>query len=391
YTKDIDEIVVAGAQACEEAREFMRMLMPSHVRNVKPYRDSQPLFSRYGIESQLDAMFSPVVQLRSGGYIVLNQTEALVSIDVNSGRATREHHIEDTALKTNLEASDEIARQLRLRDLAGLIVIDFIDMDEKRNNRSVERRLKDALKNDRARIQVGRISHFGLMEMSRQRIRASVLESSTDKCALCGGTGHVRSVSSVALQLLRVIEETLLRGATHNQIVRTRTDIALYLLNHKRGHLRDLEQRFQITITVNADAAVGGQQPFLIEKGEQVHTVEQARAIAQQPATPLVVEPENDEMELDLGDDAVADAAEDETEERGGVEPVEIETSDEEARVDRGEGGRARRRRRRRGRRGGEGRPLEGVSAPVVSEAPAMAPVDDNETSDEDAIDSPDD
>ena len=210
YTKDIDEIVVAGAQACEEARDFMRMLMPSHVRNVKFYRDSQPLFSRYGIESQLDAMFSPVMQLRSGGYIVLNQTEALVSIDVNSGRATREHHIEDTALKTNLEAADEIARQLRLRDLAGLIVIDFIDMDEKRNDRAVERRLKDALKNDRARIQVGRISHFGLMEMSRQRIRASVLESSTDKCALCGGTGHVRSISSVALQLLRLIEETLL-------------------------------------------------------------------------------------------------------------------------------------------------------------------------------------
>jgi len=391
YTKDIEEIIVAGKQAYDEAREFMRMLMPSHTHNVKLYRDSQPPFSRYGIESQLDAMFSPVVQLRSGGYIVLNQTEALVSIDVNSGRATREHHIEDTALKTNLEAADEIARQLRLRDLAGLIVIDFIDMDEKRNNRSVERRLKDALKNDRARIQVGRISHFGLMEMSRQRIRASVLESSTDKCALCGGTGHVRSVSSVALQLLRVIEETLLRGATHNLIVRTRTDIALYLLNHKRGHLRDLEQRFQITITVNADAAVGGQQPFLIEKGEQVHTVEQARAIAQQPATPLVVEPEGDEMELDLGDDAVADAADDEGEERAGVEPVEIETSHEEARVDPGEGGRARRRRRRRGRRGGEGRPLEGVGAPVVSEAPAMAPVDDNETSEEDAIDSPDD
>src|SRR5262245_35316443 len=180
YTKDIDEITVAGPQAYEEARDFMRMLMPSHVRNVRLYRDSQPLFSRYGIESQLDAMFSPVVQLRSGGYIVLNQTEALVSIDVNSGRATREHHIEDTALKTHQEAADEIARQLRLRDLAGLIVIDFIDMDEKRNNRSVERRLKDALKNDRARIQVGRISHFGLMEMSRQRIRASVLESSTD-------------------------------------------------------------------------------------------------------------------------------------------------------------------------------------------------------------------
>ena len=218
------------------------MLMPSHAKNVKPYKDTQPLFTRYGIESQLDAMFSPVVQLRSGGYIVINQTEALVAIDVNSGRATREHHIEDTALKTNLEAAEEIARQLRLRDLAGLIVIDFIDMEEKRNNRTVERRLKEALKNDRARIQVGRISHFGLLEMSRQRIRTSVLESSTDKCPHCGGTGHVRSVSSVALQLLRSLEEMLLKGATHNLIVRTRSEVALYVLNHKRAHLRELEE-----------------------------------------------------------------------------------------------------------------------------------------------------
>ena len=181
YSKDIDEIIVSGDEGYKEAREFMRMLMPSHARNVKLYKDGTPLFTRYGIESQLDAMFSPIVQLRSGGYIVINQTEALVSIDVNSGRSTREHHIEDTALKTNLEASEEVARQLRLRDLAGLIVIDFIDMDEKRNNRSVERKLSDCLRQDRARIQVGRISHFGLLEMSRQRIRASVLESSTER------------------------------------------------------------------------------------------------------------------------------------------------------------------------------------------------------------------
>ena len=213
YTKDIDEIIVAGDEGYRDAKDFMRMLMPSHAKNVKLYKDAQPIFTRFGIESQLDAMFSPTVQLRSGGYIVINQTEALVAIDVNSGRSTREHHIEDTALKTNLEAAEEVARQLRLRDLAGLIVIDFIDMDEKRNNRTVERRLKDALRNDRARIQVGRISHFGLMEMSRQRIRTSVLESSTEKCPHCGGTGHVRSVSSVALQLLRSLEETLLKGA----------------------------------------------------------------------------------------------------------------------------------------------------------------------------------
>src|SRR5205085_93045 len=233
YNKDIDEILVAGEGGYREARDFMQMLMPSHARNVKPFRDPLPVFTRFGIESQLDAMFQPVVQLRSGGYIVLNQTEALVAIDVNSGRATREHHIEDTALKTNLEASDEIARQLRLRDLAGLIVIDYIDMDEKRNNRSVERRLKDALKNERARIQVGRISHFGLLEMSRQRIRSSVLESSTEICTQCGGTGHVRSVASVALQLVRSLEEMLIKGATHNLIVRTRADVALYVLNHK--------------------------------------------------------------------------------------------------------------------------------------------------------------
>ena len=180
YNKEIDEIQVAGEAGYQEARDFMKMLMPSNVRAVKQYRDGQPLFSRMGVESQLDAMFSPTVQLRSGGYIVINQTEALVSIDVNSGRSTREHHIEDTALKTNLEASEEVARQLRLRDLAGLIVIDFIDMDEKRNNRAVERKLSDCLRQDRARIQVGRISHFGLLEMSRQRIRASVLESSTE-------------------------------------------------------------------------------------------------------------------------------------------------------------------------------------------------------------------
>ena len=251
YNKEIDEIQVAGEAGYQEARDFMKMLMPSNVRAVKQYRDGQPLFSRMGVESQLDAMFSPTVQLRSGGYIVINQTEALVSIDVNSGRSTREHHIEDTALKTNLEASEEVARQLRLRDLAGLIVIDFIDMDEKRNNRAVERKLSDCLRQDRARIQVGRISHFGLLEMSRQRIRASVLESSTEPCSQCGGSGHVRSVSSVALQLLRGIEEILMKGATHNLVVRTRTDVALYVLNHKRGHLRDLENAFKVSLAVD--------------------------------------------------------------------------------------------------------------------------------------------
>ncbi len=344
YNKDIDEVIVAGEEAHREAKDFMRMLMPSHAKNVKLYGEGQPLLIRYGVESQLDAMFSPIVQLRSGGYIVLNQTEALVAIDVNSGRATREHHIEDTALKTNLEAAEEIARQLRLRDLAGLIVIDFIDMDEKRNNRAVERRLKECLKNDRARIQVGRISHFGLLEMSRQRIRTSVFESSTEKCPHCGGTGHVRSVASVTLQCLRMLEETLLRGATHNVTVRTGTEIALYMLNHKRAHLRELEQRFRITVTVKADATPSGQQPFLIEKAEQVHSPEQARALAAQPSAliPLAAPDEEeieDEAELEAED---VSAAGDEF-----VEDAERAESGEN-------GGRRRRRRRRRGRRGEE-------------------------------------
>jgi ribonuclease E len=371
YNKDIDEVVVAGEDAHREAKEFMRMLMPSHAKNVKPYHDTQPIFTRYGIESQLDAMFSPIVQLRSGGYIVLNQTEALVSIDVNSGRATREHHIEDTALKTNLEAAEEIARQLRLRDLAGLIVIDFIDMDEKRNNRAVERRLKECLKHDRARIQVGRISHFGLLEMSRQRIRTGVLESSTEKCPYCGGTGHLRSVSSVALQLLRSLEEMLIKGATHNLVVRTRAEVAIYVLNHKRAHLRDLEQRFRVAITVNADAAIGGQQSFVIDKGEQVHTLEAARAIAVQPTTVLPEHPEHDEESADeLADAESADENEDEAEGEAAADEPHPDAMQGEARpAEHGEAGRRRRRRRRRGgrREGGE-QPFEAPPRPEHGE-----------------------
>ncbi len=213
YSKEVEEIVVAGEAGYREARQFMRLLMPSHVNNVQLYRDTQPVFAKAGVESQLDAMFSSQVTLKSGGYVVINQTEALVAIDVNSGRSTREHNIEDTALRTNLEAADEIARQLRLRDLAGLIVIDFIDMEESRNNRAVERRTKDALKNDRARIQVGRISHFGLLEMSRQRIRTGVLEGSTVVCAHCQGAGVVRSTASIALHVLRLLEDALIKSS----------------------------------------------------------------------------------------------------------------------------------------------------------------------------------
>jgi ribonuclease E len=340
YTKDIDEVTVAGAEGYQEAKEFMRMLMPSHARNVKLYAETQPLLSRYGVENQLDAMFSPVVQLRSGGYIVLNQAEALVAIDVNSGRATREHHIEDTALKTNLEAADEIARQLRLRDLAGLIVIDFIDMDEKRNNRSVERRLKECLKQDRARIQVGRISHFGLLEMSRQRIRTSVLESSTEKCPYCGGSGHVRSVSSLALQVLRALEDHLMKGGTHNLIARTRPDVALYVLNQKRAHLRALEERFAISITVSADETVTAPQAFVIDRGELVHTVEAAKALAERTAAAVTAAPLEEEDELEPG---------------AAVGGEEGEAEAAEGAAESGAAGpRRRRRRRRRGRNGGE-------------------------------------
>jgi ribonuclease E len=365
YNKDIDEIVVSGEAAYKDAKEFMRMLMPSHARHVKLYRDTQPIFTRYGVESQLDAMFSPIVQLRSGGYIVINQAEALVAIDVNSGRATREHHIEDTALKTNIEAAEEVARQLRLRDLAGLIVIDFIDMDEGRNNRTVERRLKEALRHDRARIQVGRISHFGLMEMSRQRIRTSVLESSTEKCLVCGGSGHVRSVSSVALQLLRGIEEMLIKGATHNLSVRTRAEVALYVLNHKRAHLRSLEERFRIAITVSADPTVTGQQSFVIERGEQVHTPDAARAIAAaQPELAAPVEEQDDDIADEEETDAHVTAEAGGEHEAIGVEHVEAEAEQpqnnglrHENGGDRDGGPRRRRRRGGRGRgRGGEPR-----------------------------------
>jgi ribonuclease E len=369
YNKEIDEIQVAGEAGYQEARDFMKMLMPSNVRAVRQYRDGQPLFSRMGVESQLDAMFSPTVQLRSGGYIVINQTEALVSIDVNSGRSTREHHIEDTALKTNLEASEEVARQLRLRDLAGLIVIDFIDMDEKRNNRAVERKLSDCLRQDRARIQVGRISHFGLLEMSRQRIRASVLESSTEPCSQCGGSGHVRSVSSVALQLLRGIEEILMKGATHNLVVRTRTDVALYVLNHKRGHLRDLENAFKVSLSVVADATVSGQQSFIIDRGEQVHTLEAAKAllVAQAAAfPPQVDEPFDDEEPFDIETES-----EIETEETEGL--TEDSAAGEETGGETEADGHRRKRRRRRRGRAGEAR--EGGAPPRDdNEAQRIAP-----------------
>ncbi|MCB1417746.1 MAG: ribonuclease E/G, partial [Notoacmeibacter sp.] len=334
YNKDIDEVLVAGEDGYREAKDFMRMLMPSHAKAVQPYRDPVPLYVRHGVEAQLERMVQPQVTLKSGGYIIINQTEALVAIDVNSGRSTKEHSIEDTALQTNLEAAEEVARQLRLRDMAGLIVIDFIDMEEKRNNRSVEKKLKDCLRNDRARIQVGRISPFGLLEMSRQRIRASVLESTMQTCPHCGGTGHVRSESSVALYVLRAIEEYLIKDGRHNITVRTPVSTALYVLNHKRANLVELEARFGLIITVSGDEAVGTKLVEIDRGAPAAGPVQPAAAVA-----PIAEEPEDDiidEIEDEAGEEEVTDAR-------------------AAANGEDGEGGRKRRRRRRR-RRGGRDR-----------------------------------
>ncbi len=236
-------------------------------KNVQPFREDQPIFSKFNVEEQLDSMFSPKVNLPSGGYLVINPTEALVSVDVNSGKATKEHNIEDTALQTNMEAAHELARQLRLRDMAGLVVIDFIDMEEKRNIRNVERKLKDSLKNDRARIQVGRISHFGLLEMSRQRIRFGVLESSTNTCPTCNGTGLVRSVESLALMVMRAIEDQVMRRPNQAINVKVASEVALYILNAKRPTLSVLEQRYNLAISITAEPHMHGDQ-FTIEKGD---------------------------------------------------------------------------------------------------------------------------
>ncbi|UTO27697.1 Rne/Rng family ribonuclease [Bartonella harrusi] len=278
YNKNISEILVSGDQGYREAKDFMRMLMPSHAKVVQPYRDPIPIFARNNIEIQLDKMLHPQVSLKSGGYLVINQTEALVAIDVNSGRSTKEFSVEKTALQTNLEAAEEIARQLRLRDLAGLIVIDFIDMLEERNVRIVEKKLKDCLKSDRARIQVGHISHFGLLEMSRQRIRVSVLESTTQPCPHCAGTGNVRSESSIALHVIRSIEEYLLHNSQHNITVRTPVTTALYVLNQKRNLLVNLEDRFKLNISIEADDSIGTQH-LIISKGAI------AEAVSQPPLT----------------------------------------------------------------------------------------------------------
>jgi ribonuclease E len=361
YNKDIDEVHVAGEEAYREAKDFMRMLMPSHAKVVQPYRDNLPIFVRHGVEQQLDAMFSNQVTLKSGGYIVINPTEALVSIDVNSGRSTREHNIEDTALKTNLEAAEEISRQLRLRDLAGLIVIDFIDMEEKRNNRAVEKKLKDCLKNDRARIQVGRISAFGLMEMSRQRIRTGVLESSSIPCPHCGGSGFVRAIPSVALHILRSIEETLLKSASHNITVKTPTAVALYILNQKRVHLRDLETRFGVAITITADETLIGANHFALERGEPAIKAE-PRPAAPGIQVDTIIPAEEVEEEATVGED----------EDEGAAAHAPSPSRHGESEAGAGEEGNRRRRRRRR-RRGGRGGDREHGPHPMEGGEPHVA------------------
>jgi len=383
YNKDISEILVAGEDGYREAKDFMRMLMPSHAKMVQPWRDAQPIFAKTGIEAQLDALIQPSVRLKSGGYIIINQTEALVAIDVNSGKSTREHSIEDTALQTNLEAAEEVARQLRLRDLAGLIVIDFIDMEENRNNRAVEKKLKDCLKNDRARIQVGRISHFGLMEMSRQRMRASVLESTMQPCPHCGGTGHVRSQQSVALHVIRSLEDYLMRNGKNHVKVRTDGDTALYILNHKRETLTEMEGRFGLRISVVADDDIGTEL-FAIDKGE----ISDLPRV--QPVTPdygdldededfIVAEEDEEEAETEAKDVSRAEGEEEEDGQRkkrrrrrrrGGKgredgDEAELEAQDEqEEREERGDG-QGRKRRRSRGRRGGRDRRRIPAAEPV--------------------------
>jgi ribonuclease E len=368
YNKDISEIIVSGEEGYREAKDFMKMLMPSHAKVVQPYRDIHPIFSRSGIEAQLDRMLQPQVTLKSGGYLIMNQTEALVAIDVNSGRSTREHSIEETALQTNLEAAEEVARQLRLRDLAGLIVIDFIDMEEKRNNRAVEKKLKDCLKNDRARIQVGRISHFGLLEMSRQRIRASVLESTTQICSHCGGTGHVRSQSSVALHVLRGIEEYLLKNTTHDITVRTTPDIALYLLNHKRQTVMDYENRFGVSIFIESDVSIGSTH-FAIDRGEAVENPVRIESLMQFAALP--VEEEDDDIVVEI----------DEEEDEEAVAAAPAASAERPAQGDE-QNGRKRKRRRRRRNRNGE-RSGEGQNAQAETDDAAEG--DDSEEGDEEA------
>jgi ribonuclease E len=310
YGRDIEEVVVEGEDAYSAAREFMRMLMPANAGKIRAHREAVPLFARHAVDQQLDAMHSPIVQLKSGGYIVINQTEALVAIDVNSGRATRDRHIEDTALRTNLEAADEIARQLRLRDLAGLIVIDFIDMESAKHDGMVERRMKDALKQDRARIQVGRISHFGLLEMSRQRLRPSIAEQTFVPCPHCQGRGLVRSVESSALQVLRAIEEEGAKRRAAEIVVHAASPVALWLLNRKRERLAEIEQRFGMAVMFEPDDTLMGPAVKIDRiRAAEPGAISSAPSALRMDYAPVPAAAEADAHEDDAPDAAEADEA----------------------------------------------------------------------------------
>ncbi|MGZ3376901.1 MAG: Rne/Rng family ribonuclease, partial [Phenylobacterium sp.] len=372
YDKDIDGVFVEGAAGFKEARDFMRMLMPSQAKKVQLYAEPMPLFVKHRVEDHLSQIYSPVVPLRSGGYLVINQTEALVAVDVNSGKSTRERNIEATALKTNMEAAEEAARQLRLRDLAGLIVIDFIDMDESKNNRSVEKKLKDCLKDDRARVQMGKISAFGLMEISRQRRRSGVLEGTTHVCEHCGGTGRVRSVESSALAALRTLELEALKGGGEATL-KTPRAVGLYILNEKRAHLARLQQTLGLFVTVMVDDDMA-HADCLIERT----SMEQRPDHAMIAAPVQAFEPVADD---DYDDDAFEDEDEEDEEE---LEREDTDDDEPHARAEQspqrdddsedGEGARRGRRRRRRGRRDGEPR-----EAGAVAPRPVEGARDDSE------------
>ncbi|MEG3164628.1 Rne/Rng family ribonuclease [Sphingomonas sp. PB2P19] len=338
YNKEIDEVIVEGEDGYRQAKEFMRLLMPTHARRIKHYADAVPLFQRAGVEEQLSAMYHPVVQLKSGGYLVINPTEALVSIDINSGRSTREHSIEQTATATNLEAAQEIGRQLRLRDMAGLVVIDFIDMDNNSNVRKVEKAMKEALKNDRARIQIGRISSFGLMEMSRQRLRTGVLEASTRQCPHCEGTGLVRTASSSGISALRMIEDEAARGRGSVLTLRASQEAAVYVLNRKRADIAEIEDRYGVIVEI-----IPGQD----EEGAHMTVEASGPPPAHPPKFVQIIEDDEDDLPEEIEDEIdeeEVDETEVEEQPRRRDQPREREAAAE------GEGGR--KRRRRRGRRG---------------------------------------
>ena len=372
YSREIDEVLVEGDGGYRTAKDFMRMIMPSHAKQVVRYQDQTPLFAKYQVEGYLGGMFNPVVQLKSGGYIVIGVTEALVAIDVNSGRATKEGSIEETALKTNVEAAEEIARQLRLRDLAGLIVIDFIDMEERRNNATVEKRLKDKLKTDRARIQVGRISGFGLLEMSRQRLRPGMLESTTQACPHCHGTGLIRSDDSMALTVLRALEEEGTRKRSKEVLLKAPVGIVNYLFNQKREHVALIEARYGMSVRIEAD-------PIMVSPDYSIEKFKTAiRAVPETPVVSghagLMGAPVEEEEDEDIVDDLVEEEAEEA--EVSAAAPAAAPTSGEGD----GQPGRKKRRRRRR-RRGG---PREGEAA---AGAEAGADEDGEDDGDDDSAD----